>query len=48
MSRPNQDAYEAERAEKKAQQIQNVELKERFVLIIFNSYDVVYNQFLQI
>ncbi|KAJ6636934.1 Neuronal acetylcholine receptor subunit alpha-7, partial [Pseudolycoriella hygida] len=29
MSRPNQEAYELEKAEKKAQQIQSVELKER-------------------
>lgn len=29
MSRPNQEAYELEKAEKKSQQIQSVELKER-------------------
>lgn len=36
MSRPNQEAYELEKAEKKAAQLQSVELKERyFPLIIY-------------
>lgn len=30
MSRPNQEAYELEKAEKKAAQLQSVELKERY------------------